>query len=103
MARAYKKGIQIAAASRAGEGWQWEVDHITLGKVYEDGSFGECLKLYTDQTNTFQIEFLKGSNIAYRFLPECTELLELLKIGITGVSLGMMAERLLESGYEEVR
>lgn len=95
------KGIRIEATSRNGEGWQWEVESIFLGRVYSDGSFSECIRLYTDDTNTFQMEFLKGSNIAYTFLPECTELLGMLEEGITGVSLGMMAEELLEAGYEE--
>ena len=101
MEKTYKKGIRIESASRNGDGWEWDVNNIILGKVYTDGSFGECLRLYTDKSNTFQMEFLKGSNIAYRFLPECTELLALLKEGIVGVSLGMIAESLLEAGYEE--
>ena len=103
MAKKYNttKGIRIEAENRNGEGWEWEVENIYLGRVYGDGSFGECIRLYIDSTNTFQMEFLKGSNLAYTFLPECTELLEILKDGITGVSLGMIAEELLDAGYEE--
>lgn len=96
------KGIEIDASYRKGEGWEWKVDQLILGRIYPDGSFGKCIKLYTDENNTFQMKFLKGSDIAYTFLPECTELLNIMKDGIVGVNLGMMAEELMQQGWAEV-
>ena len=78
-----------------------DIKAIYIGRVYSDGSFGELIKLYNDENGIFQIEFLKGSDIAYSFLPNCTELLEILKDGIIGVSLEMIAEELLAKGYEK--
>lgn len=95
------KGIRIESKNRNGEGCTWEVKSLILGKVYSDGSFGEYIKLYCDDIGIFQIKFLKGSDLAYGFLPECVEFLDILKKGIIGVNLGMMAEELLERGYVE--
>lgn len=95
------KGIRIDATHRNGEGHTWNVKSLILGRVYEDGSFGSYIKLYTDRFGIFQMEFLRGSDLAYSFLPKCTEFLEILDRGIVGVSLGMIAEELLNRGYIE--
>lgn len=100
--REHSKGIIINASYREDESWTWDVEDLILGRLYKDGSFGKLIRLYTDDTNTFQMEFLKGSDVAYTFLPECTELLDMMKEGITGVSLGMMADELMQHGWKEV-
>ena len=73
------KGIKIEATSRNGEGFSWDVECLVLGKIYSDGSFGEYIKLYSNEVGIFQIEFLKGSDLAYSFLPKCTEFLDILQ------------------------
>lgn len=73
-----------------------------IGKVFNDGSFGEYIQLYVDETNTFQIRFLKGSDLAYTFLPKCTELLDLLEEGMIGVSMKQINEHLIEQGYQAI-
>ncbi|MCD7777836.1 MAG: hypothetical protein LUH47_04960 [Clostridiales bacterium] len=97
-----KKGIRIEAFNRNGDVEDWEVESITIGKIFSDRSFGKYIKLYADENNIFQMEFLKGSDQAYTFLPKCTELLEILESGITGTTLGMIAKELLNKGFEEI-
>jgi hypothetical protein len=89
-----RKGIRIEKECN-------EVKRVYIGKVYGDGSYGEFIKLYNDEIGFFQMQFLKGSDLAYTFLPKCTELLEILEQGIVGVSLETIAEELLKNGYEE--
>lgn len=95
------KGIRIDATYRNGEGHTWDVKSLILGRVYGDGSFGSYIKLYTDRFGIFQLEFLRGNDLAYSFLPTCVEFLEILEKGIVGVSLGTIAEELLNRGYVE--
>lgn len=97
-----EKGILIDAISRKGEPWEWEVEGLVLGRVYEDGSFAKLISLSIDERNTFQINFRRGSDLAYSFLPECAELLDIMKEGLTGRTLGMIAEELLNKGWKEV-
>lgn len=80
-------------------------DELRIGRIYDDGSFAEYIRLYHDQHNIFQMEFLKGSNLAYRFLPECTELLEILEMhdGIIGVTMDMLADELISRGMIEYK
>lgn len=96
------KGIEIDASYRNGEGWEWKVNQLILGRIYPDGSFGKCIKLYIDENNIFQMKFLKGNDIVYTFLPECTELLNIMKDGMVGVNLGMLAEEMMQHGWTEV-
>lgn len=78
-------------------------DDIVIGQIYEDDSRNELIELYTDHNNKFCINFLTGSDIAYKFLPECTELLEILKDGIVGLSIKSVGEMLIEKGYVDIR
>ena len=96
------KGIEIHSIRREGESWTWNVKELILGRIYQDNSFGKYIRIYNDETDTFQMEFLKGSDIAYTFLPECTELMDFMKEGIVGSSLGMLADYLMENGWTEV-
>ena len=73
-----------------------------LGRIFSDGSMEECIRLYVDINNIFQIEFLSGSNISYTFLPECTELLEILCEGIVGVSISIIGQELVRRGYKSI-
>ena len=74
-----------------------------LGRVYSDNSTGMFLHLYTNpMNNTFQIEFLQGCDRCYKFLPECTELLDILKEGIIGVSINELGQMLIRQGYKVV-
>ena len=75
---------------------------LIIGQVYSDGSFGEYLRLYNDDKNTFQIEFLKGSDLAYTFLPKCTELLEIMEEGLVGLSFKDLYKELTECGYKSL-
>lgn len=75
---------------------------IIIGKVFNDGSFGEYIQLYVDETNIFQILFLKGSDLAYTFLPKCTELLDLLEEGMIWVSMKQIDKHLIEQGYQAI-
>ena len=75
---------------------------MIIGKVFNDGSFGEYIQLYVDETNTFQIRFLKGGDLAYTFLPKCTELLDLLEEGMIGVSMKQINKHLIEQGYQAI-
>ena len=77
-------------------------DEVYIGKIYNDNSIVELLKLYTDKNNIFQIEVLQGSDIAYRFLGECSELLDILKNGIVGMKIRMIGNSLIDNGYLEV-
>ena len=97
-----KKGIKIKTVNRNNETGTREVESLILGRVYGDCSFGGLIKLYNDESGTFQMKFLVGSDIASSFLPKCRELLEILEAGIIGVSLEMIAEELLQKGYEKV-
>ena len=96
------KGIEIHAIRREGESWTWNVKELILGRIYEDGSFGKCIRIYNDKNGIFQMEFLKGCDIAYTFLPECTELLDFMKEGIVGSTLGIIADYLMRKGWTEV-
>ena len=86
----YKKGIRVFK------------DEVFIGKIYSDNSFAELVRLYVDKANIFQMEFLMGSDIAYTFLGECTELMSLLRDGICGVSLERLGKELIKRGYEQV-
>ena len=77
-------------------------DNIILGKAFSDGSFAELISIFNDEDGILQIRFLKGGDIAYTFLPKCTELLEILNKGVVGASIGMIAEALVEKGYKEI-
>lgn len=70
-----------------------------IGKMYDDMSFVPLIRLYNNEENIFQIEFLNGADMAYSFLPECTELLDILKDGIVGVSIKTISRMLLENHY----
>jgi hypothetical protein len=48
------------------------------------------------------MEFLMGSDIAYTFLGECTELMSLLRDGICGMPLERLGKELIKRGYEQV-
>lgn len=74
-------------------------DRLVIGRVYSDKSIADLIELYTDHNNKFCINFLKGSDIAYKFLPECTELFDILKQGITGVTMADIGKELHKQGY----
>ena len=76
-------------------------DEANLGRIYPDGSHAPCIRLL-EENGIFQIRFFAGSDIAYSFLPECTELLDILSHGIVGVTAKQIAEKLIELGYEEI-
>lgn len=74
-----------------------------LGRVYSDNSTTMYLHLFTNpMNNTFQIEFLQGCDNCYKFLPQCTELLDILKQGIVGVSINEIGQMLIRQGYKVV-
>ena len=75
-------------------------NEIILGRVYDDGSRGEFIRLETNARNEFEIKFVVHSDIAYKFLPECAELMDVLKQGIVGMSMADMAVRLHSAGYD---
>lgn len=77
------------------------MNSIVVGRIYNDDSCAELIELFTDSKNKFSINFLKNSDIAYSFLPECTEVLDILKKGIIGVTMKTIAEELIEKGYIE--
>ena len=73
-----------------------------IGQIYKDGSHCDFLRLERDDFGIFQIRFLSGSDLAYSFLPECTELLEILKTGIVGLPINQISEILCEQyGYQK--
>ncbi len=75
-------------------------NEVYLGRLYSDKSTMMCLRLYTNPANnTFQIEFLQGADLCYRFLPECTELLDILKEGIIGRTINDIGLILIDKGF----
>lgn len=77
-------------------------NYLILGKLYSDNSFQGLIELSADEYNIFQIKFLNGSDIAYTFLPECIEFLQILKEGIVGLSIVDLGEMLVKKGYKPV-
>ena len=78
-------------------------NELYLGRVFSDNSTSIYLRLFTNPlNNTFQIEFLQGCNNCYKFLPACTELLDILKEGIIGVSINDIGQMLIEKGFKVV-
>ena len=73
---------------------------VIIGKTFPDYSRCDMLRIFTDEHNVFNIKFMMSSDLAYTFLPECTELLEILKKGIVGVSVQDIGLALIEAGYE---
>lgn len=77
-------------------------NEVYIGKIYSDNSKEELIKLYVDDNNIFQMEFLHGTNEAYTFLPECSELLNILSEGIVGVKTKDIGIMLKEHGFVQV-
>ena len=77
-------------------------DDVYLGRIYDDDSYADLLRLYHDDNGIFQIQFLKGSDIAYTFLAECTELINILRDGIIGVTNRNIAHILDKKFQKEI-
>ena len=75
---------------------------VYLGRIYSDNSRNEFIRLFVDKDNIFQMEFLHGTNEAYAFLPECTELFNILSEGIVGIKVKDIGIAMKEHGYIQI-
>lgn len=76
------------------------MSRLVFGKLYSDNSFLECFELYHDENLMFQIRFLYGGDCAYTFLPECDELMTIMREGVVGLSMENIADMLInDCGY----
>lgn len=72
---------------------------ITIGKINDDKTCTPFINIFEFPRKGLQITFTQNTDTAYKFLPECTELLNILKNGIESMTMRDIAEKLIEKGY----
>jgi hypothetical protein len=64
-----------------------------------DNSTSDYVRLYNDKHNIFQMEILNGSDRAYSFVANCTELFDILRDNFIGTTMSDIASRLADNNY----